>query len=134
MSSEQSTQALEILNDTNRPSLERETAVKQLASNPTPAVIDRLINALEDDDSSVRWTAASMLIEIGDPVLRPLLRCLVDKEDSTWLREGAYRVFHDTRSRRVQESTSEVVKALKGLGSGVSTTEAAYKALMTLDA
>ena len=60
---------------------------------------------------------------------RPLLRTLVEKNDSVWLREGAYRVFHDTRSATIQAATADVVKALKGPAAGLMTTEAAVKAL-----
>lgn len=110
-------------------SLDREGAIHQLKDFPTPAVIDRLIRALEDNDSGVRWAAATTLIEFGKAAAAPLLRTLVEKNDSVWLREGAYRVFHDTHDATVQALTADVVKALKGPAAGLRTTEAAVKAL-----
>ena len=128
--SNQSPEALLAIVDGARQSeIDREGAIHQLKDFPTEAVIARLIQALEDSDSGVRWAAASTLIEFGDPVARPLLHTLVEKNDSVWLREGAYRVFHDTRSAKIQAATADVVKALKGPAAGLMTTETAVKAL-----
>ena len=77
----------------------------------------------------MRWAAATTLIEFGKAAAAPLLRTLVEKNDSVWLREGAYRVFHDTHDATVQALTADVVKALKGPAAGLMTTEAAVKAL-----
>ena len=132
--SNQSPEALLAIVDGARQSeIDREGAIHQLKDFPTEAVIARLIQALEDSDSGVRWAAASTLIEFGDPVARPLLHTLVEKNDSTWVREGAYRFFHDTRSAKIQAATADVVKALKGPSAGLMTTETAVKALGKLD-
>src|SRR5512134_3173955 len=105
-------QALAVAVDTGRPALEREQAIHQLGESPTPDVIDHLIKLLEDNADGVRWAASSALIECGDAALKPLLQALLDQHDSVWLRRGAYRVFHDTKSYKVQQATTEVVKAL----------------------
>jgi HEAT repeat protein len=129
MSNQSPEALLAVIDNGGSSSLDREGAIHQLKEFPTPAVIDRLIRALEDDDSGVRWAAATTLIEFGKAAAAPLLRTLVEKNDSVWLREGAYRVFHDTHDATVQALTVDVVKALKGPAAGLMTTEAAVKAL-----
>lgn len=125
-------QALAVAVDSGRPALEREQAIHQLGNSPTPDVIDHLIKLLEDNADGVRWAASTALIECGDAALKPLLQALIDQHDSVWLRRGAYRVFHDTKSYKVQQATAELVKALNGPAAESSTTDAAARALMKL--
>ena len=132
MSGEAIQEALAVLDDTTRLAMEREQAAHKLAETPSPEVAERLVTALEDEESGVRWAAAAALIDCGDAALTPLLHALVSQADSTWLREGAHHVFSNTRSLKVQQATANVVKALKGPASGVATTEAAVRALMAL--
>jgi HEAT repeat protein len=125
-------QALAVAVDTGRPVPEREQAIHRLGQSPTPDVIEHLIKLLEDNADGVRWAASSALIECGDAALKPLLQSLLDQHDSVWLRRGAYRVFHGTKSYKVQQATSEVVKALNGPAAESTTTDAAARALMKL--
>jgi HEAT repeat protein len=125
-------QALAVAVDTGRPVLEREQAIHRLGHSPTLDVIEHLIKLLEDNADGVRWAASSALIECGDAALKPLLQALLDQHDSVWLRRGAYRVFHDTKSYKVQQATGEVVKALNGPAAESTTTDAAARALMKL--
>lgn len=129
MSNQTAAALLAIVDNGQNSSLDREGAIHELKAFPTPEVINRLIQALEDNDPGVRWAAASTLIEFGTAAAAPLLRTLVEKNDSVWLREGAYRVFHDTHDATVQALTADVIKALKGPAAGLMTTEAAVKAL-----
>ena len=132
MSGESIQEALAVLDDTTRPAMEREQAAHKLAESPTVAVVERLVTALEDEESGVRWAAAAALIDCGEAALVPLLNALVAQADSTWLREGAHHVFSSTRSLKVQQATADVVKALKGPASSVATTEAAVRALVSM--
>jgi HEAT repeat protein len=125
-------QALAVAVDTGKPALEREQAIHQLGESPTPDVIDHLIKLLEDNADGVRWAASTALIACGDAALKPLLQALLDQHDSVWLRRGAYRVFHDTKSYKVQQATGELVKALNGPAAESTTTDAAARALMKL--
>lgn len=125
-------QALAVAVDTGRPVPEREQAIHRLGHSPTPDVIEQLIKLLEDNADGVRWAASTALIESGDAALKPLLQALLDQHDSVWLRRGAYRVFHDTKSYKVQQATAEVVKALNGPAAESTTTDAAARALMKL--
>lgn len=118
--------------DKGKSAAEREQAIHALGSHPTPDVIDALIALLEDQDDGVRWAVSSALIETGDAALKPLLQALIDQHDSVWLRRGAYRVFHDTKSYKVQQATGEVVKALNGPAAESTTTDAAAQALLKL--
>lgn len=133
-----STQSVEELlakvDDKRLPELDREQAIRELKKYPDPAVIARLIQTLDsEEDSGVRWAASNTLIEFGDAALRPLLHALVERHDSVWLREGAYRVFHDTHSYKVQQVAGDLIKALKGPAAESTTTDAAVRALRKLD-
>lgn len=133
MSTQSAEQLFKIITDSSQSSQNRTQAVKALGDVATPAIIDRLINLMTDDaDSSVRWAAASALIETDDAALRPLLTALVERHDSTWLREGAYRVFRDTRSAKVHDVTADLVKGLKGPAAEVNATDLAAQAMMKL--
>ena len=132
MSGESIQEALAVLDDATRPAMEREQAAHKLAETPSPEVVERLVAALEDEESGVRWAAAAALIDCGDVALAQLLNALVAQADSTWLREGAHHVFSNTRSLKVQQATVDVVKVLKGPAANVATTEAAVRALMAL--
>lgn len=125
-------QALAVAVDSGKPALEREQAIHQLGKSATPDVVDHLIKLLEDNADGVRWAASTALIECGDAALKPLLQALLDQHDSVWLRRGAYRVFHDTKSYKVQQATADVVKALNGPAAESTTTDAAARALMKL--
>ncbi len=125
-------QTLAVVADTKRSATDREQAIHSLKDSPTPEVIDALINALDDNADGVRWAASSVLIEFGDAALQPLLQALIDRHDSVYLRRGAYRVFHDTKSFKVQQATVGVVKALTGPASESTTTDAAAQAMLKL--
>jgi HEAT repeat protein len=125
-------QKLAVVADTKKTALEREQAIHSLKNSPTPEVIEELINGLDDDQEGVRWAASSVLIEFGEAALKPLLQALIDRHDSVWLRRGAYRVFHDTKSLKVQQATGEVVKALTGPAAESTTTDAAARAMLKL--
>jgi len=70
-------------------------AAKALGQISNPTAAEALVRALEDEVFDVRWLAAEGLITLGRGALLPLLRALVERSDSEWLREGAHHVFHD---------------------------------------
>ena len=133
MSTLSADELLKNLDNKNLSELSREQAIHELKNFPEPAVIARLIQTLDSDDGGIRWAASSTLIEFGEAALRPLLMALVEGHDSVWLREGAYRVFHDTHNYKVQQATGDLVKALKGPAAESTTTDAAARALLKLD-
>ena len=112
---------------------------KALSLIGTAKAAQPLVNALEDDEFSIRWIAAEGLIHIGVNGLIPLLKELRKNTDSIWLREGSHHVIHDLVNRKlVDESTREcllpVLDALNHFDAVIQTNTAADTALQTLTA
>jgi HEAT repeat protein len=129
-------EALKILNDNNKESTEREGAVRFLAAHPNDGVIERLVQALEDDDFGVRWEAALALSSIGKTALPSLLQALMDPKriGDPRLRIGAIRVLHRLTDASLPRSTSKLVEALHGPAADIASMEAAYKVFQELEA
>ena len=125
-------EARQLLNDPTQPSAAREAAVRFLGGDPTPANLERLIQALEDNDFGVRWTAAATLARLGDVALTPLLRTLVQKHISVWLREGALHILYYNQSYQVSQRTAELQQMLKGPAAEVAAAAAAARLLQQL--
>lgn len=125
-------EAIQILNDRQRSVLEREQAIHYLVATPTSENLSHLLNALEDDAFGVRWTAASELAHTGRLALEPLLRALIDRPSSVWLREGAYHVLHYMPGMTLRQQTLRLQRALKGAGANVAAVEAAGALLQEL--
>jgi HEAT repeat protein len=92
--------------------------------------MEALVAALQDDDSGVRWAAGAALAQLGDAGMPALLKALCRPSEDTLLREGARHVLHYNASLRVRQETQELMQALKGPGSAVSTMEAAHRLLV----
>ncbi len=88
-------------------------AVKTLSEIVNPVAIPLLIDALEDDKSSIRWLAAEGLIMLGREAVKPLLEALVNRTDSVFIREGAHHFFHDLRNFLPDLDLSELLRILK---------------------
>lgn len=126
-------QALQLLDDPKQSTAVREAAVHYLGEHHTPANLARLVDALEDDEFGVRWAAAATLALVGDVGLEPLLRGLMQKHTSAWLREGVYHILYYNTSDQVSNRTVELQKALKGPAAEVATLTAAEHLLMALE-
>ena len=72
-------------------------ALKVLQEIGDPMAIPMFIQALEDDESDVRWIAAEGLIKLGVPSIRPLLTALIDKSDSIFVLAAGHHVFYDLK-------------------------------------
>ncbi|MDP2726939.1 MAG: HEAT repeat domain-containing protein, partial [Dehalococcoidia bacterium] len=68
-------------------------AAKALAEMADPRAAGALIDALDDQNFGVRWTAANGLVALGRQALAPLLRALRIKETTPWLAEAAIHVL-----------------------------------------
>lgn len=79
--------------------LYRWEAVKTLEEIGDPDSIPALIQALDDDKSDVRWIAAEGLIKIGLPSVKPVLKTLMEKNDSVFLLEGAHHIFFELNEK-----------------------------------
>jgi hypothetical protein len=107
-------QAMEILNDIREDVTVRETAIRYLAKNPTPAVIARLVQALQDDDFSVRWEAADAVAQLGEAAVLEVLKALTsERVGDPRLRECAYHILHNNIAS-IPVPMTELLKALHG--------------------
>jgi HEAT repeat protein len=91
-------------------------AAKALEQIADPQAAAALVGALEDREFSIRWLAAEGLIALKSKGLVPLLRELIERPDSAWLREGAHHVVHDLHhlgGRRLREVLEPLLAALE---------------------
>jgi HEAT repeat protein len=116
----------------NRNELLRWEAAKALGEIGSPAAAPALVAALEDEVFDVRWLAAEGLIALRGEGLVPLLRALVERPDSLWLREGAHHVLHDVSRGRLEEVLRPVVAALDDIEPSVEVPFAAKTVLSGL--
>ena len=110
---------------------------KALSQIGTAKAAQVLVDALEDNEFSVRWIAAEGLIHIGAEGLIPLMEALRKNTDSIWLREGSHHVIHDLVHRKIVDETTQeclqpVLDALNHFDAVIQTNTAADIALNTL--
>ena len=80
----------------------------------------------------VRWLAAQGLIAIGPDAITPILKALIERPDSIWMREGAHHVLHDLARGELREVLWPVVATLEDVDSPVEVPFAAEAALNAL--
>jgi len=114
-------QAMAVLDDEREKAGVREAAVRYLAEHPTPAVITRLVQTLQDDDVGVRWEAANVLAQLGEPAILEVLKALTDSKrvDDPHLRESAYHILHINQAA-VPVPTADLLDALRGQVADIS--------------
>lgn len=88
-------------------------AMKILSDIAHPDSIPILVNGLENSNSDVRWLAAEGLVEIGKPVIKPLMEALEERGESNLLREGAHHVLMGLRRRGLFADNYNMVRILK---------------------
>jgi HEAT repeat protein len=108
-------------------------AAKALTPIADPAAACALVDALQDRDADVRWVAAAGLIALGCGAVRCLLRALIERPDSKWLREGTHHVFHELAGKRVFSALRDVLDAMDQPEPEMAVPLAAYSALHALD-
>ena len=89
-------------------------AAKTLGQMAYPEGINIQIQALEDEESDIRWIAAEGLVKLGRKVIKPLLEKLIDDDgESICMRKGAFHIFPklDIRDER-KEKLKPLIKAL----------------------
>ncbi len=64
--------------------------------------------------------------------MAPLLRALVKRADSIWLREGALHIPHQMALQDIRDETRPVVAALEGLEPALTVPPAAGEAIERL--
>jgi HEAT repeat protein len=90
-------------------------AMKTMEEIADPESIPIFIEALEDDESDIRWIAAQGLIKIGKLSLQPLLKAIVEKPDSIFVLSSAHHVLHDLKINEHLPSGFPVDKLLSVL-------------------
>jgi len=90
-------------------------AAKALGYLADPDAAPALVRALQDEEFGVRWLAAEGLILLGHDGLKPLLRALIERSDSVWLRQGAHHVLRALSKSGFREVLRPVLAALDGL-------------------
>jgi HEAT repeat protein len=107
-------------------------AAKALSQIGNPAATHALVQALEDRMFDVRWLAAQGLITIGSEAVIPILKALIERADSSWMREGAHHVLHDLAQGKLKKVLRPVLAALEDVDASVEVPFAAKAALNAL--
>jgi HEAT repeat protein len=107
-------------------------AAKALGEIRDPLGAPALVQALEDEESAIRWLAATGLIAIGRASLIPLLEALETRSNSVWMREGAHHVLHTLIRDGGSDDALPVLEALEDIEPAVEVPVAAYYALKKL--
>jgi HEAT repeat protein len=112
--------------------LRRWEAAKALGEIRDPKAAPALVMALEDEEFDVRWLAAKGLIEMNVKGLKPLFQALIERADSSLIREGAHHVLHDLAKGELRKYLVPVLIALEDMDSAVQVPIAASHALEAL--
>jgi HEAT repeat protein len=91
-----------------------------------------LIATLEDGDFDIRWLAAEGLIAMGRAAWPPLLRALIQRAGSVWLRNGAHHILTSFFEPEVRALLAPVILALEGGEPELTVPSAAQRLLRTL--
>lgn len=107
-------------------------AARTLVDIADPDSVPALLDALIDENPGVRWLAAEALSAIGEPALAPLLRRLLQRSESPWLREGAHHVFRSLRGGPAHRLLLPVIAALERQDAATNSLTAIDRALREL--
>lgn len=108
-------------------------AAKALCEIHAPETAPALVRRLDDDKFSVRWLAAEALIAMGRDAIIPLLKALVRRSESVWLRQGAHHVLRTLYKSRPDPVLQPVLAALNEDLADLAVPIAAENALMRLE-
>lgn len=111
---------------------ERIDACHALGKSDSEVSIAALIGALGDESFAVRWAAAEMLLVIGYPTVRPLLRELISNA-SEFTFKGAYHVLSRLADPETHSLVQPVLKAMHGSGANMAVPVAAAEALHLME-
>jgi HEAT repeat protein len=87
-------------------------AVKGLGQLMDPVTAPILVNALEDENTAVRWLAAEGLVKLNKNGLIPLLEALTRQKITIFLREGAHHVIKSLARKYPSEEIRKLLKSL----------------------
>ncbi len=124
---------VQALEDPDSEECTRWEAAKALSDIGDPAAAPALVNVLGQDELfGIRWLAAEGLIALGRKGLVPLLNALIQRSDSTWLREGAHHVLRTLAQEGLYAQVAPVLVALEDIEPAVQVPPAARAALDAL--
>jgi HEAT repeat protein len=105
-------------------------AAKALAEIADPTSAERLVAALGDKDSDVRWVVGEALIALGRESVKPLLTTLTKSDLPDGVYQGAHHVLHDlAKHHDLEVSLRPVLTALDQLEPEIAVPQAAVEAL-----
>jgi HEAT repeat protein len=113
--------------------LMRWEAAKALGEIADSGAAPALVEALEDEEFDVRWLAAVALIRMNIRGLKPLFQAVMERGDSTLLREGAHHVIHDLSKGELRKYLLPVLVALEDVGSSIEVPHVAFQAMEKLE-
>jgi len=95
----------------------------------------RLVQALQDDDAGVAWSAAEGLARLGEPAVKELCHALSDhvRVGDARLLTGAYHVLYHVENETLKEQVNPLLLALKGPVPDLKAMEEADRLLKRLD-
>ncbi len=67
---------------------------------------------LEDSETDIRWIAAEGLINVGRDCIVPLLKEIMAKGDSYYIRNGVHHVFGEIFDKKEKEQFHQLIHAL----------------------
>ncbi len=129
-------EAIKVLDDLSKGEVERVRAIDYLTDMTEERVVVRLVDALQDEDYGVRWKASTSLAKLGGSALPYILKALMDPDriGDTRLRRSAVRAIKHMDRACLPKSMEELLEALQGSASDVSSMETAYKVMSDLEA
>ncbi|MGD1020946.1 MAG: HEAT repeat domain-containing protein [Verrucomicrobiia bacterium] len=110
----------------------RGQAAKALGEIGDVSAAPALAKALADDKFDVRWLAARAVVALGRTGLSALMQALIERPDSTLLRESAHHVLHDEAHEKWNNQLVPVIQALEGSDPEAEAPVAAMKALQAI--
>lgn len=87
--------------------------VKGLGQIMDPITTPLLINALEDDNTSIRWLAAEGLVRLNKKGLIPLVEALTSQKITIFLREGAHHVLKPLAKKYPSDEIHALIQSLE---------------------
>lgn len=88
-------------------------AIKAMGQIADPVTAPFLINAFEDDDPGVRWLAAEGLINLGPVVVEPVVKAVVERIDSVFIRAGAHHVLNELNRALMDKQILDLLHVLR---------------------
>jgi hypothetical protein len=107
--------ALTVAFETKKNAYAHWEAAKAISAIGGPEAVSPLLQALSDDDFSIRWIATEGLVAVGGIALEPLTKVLVSEETPPFFYESAHHFIHDLVSKKIidEETASQIEPLLK---------------------